>query len=181
MKPIMNTLTTLIFVLSLTSCRQPETQGELHKVKSPPLIDQRQDRPINPRRMNQLKDLEMVTVKIGTQRFKVWVMDSALKRQEGMMFLQDKEVRTNEGMLFAFPDSDDRSFWMQNTYIPLDIAYIGKDKKIVSVHSMRPHDETGVPSAGPAMYALELKAGTFRKYGIKAGQKVEFPASVKGS
>jgi len=178
---MMNTLTTMIFALSLTSCNGIQPQGELHKVKSPPLIDQRQDRPVNPRRMHQLKDLEVVTVKIGTQRFKSFVMDTSLKRQEGMMFLQDKEVRTNEGMLFAFPDSDDRSFWMQNTYIPLDIAYISKNKRIVSVHTMRPLDESGVPSAGPAMYALEVKAGTFRKYGIKAGQKVEFPASVKGS
>lgn len=177
---MMTTLTTLILVLT-TSCGPTQPQGELRKVKSPPLIDQRQDRPVNPRRMHQLKDLEMVTIKIGTQRFKAFVMDTALKRQEGMMFLQDKEVKSGEGMLFAFPDSDDRSFWMQNTYIPLDIAYISKNKRIVSVHTMRPLDETGVPSAGPAMYALEVKAGTFRKYGIKAGQKVEFPASIKGS
>jgi len=178
---MMTSLTTLILALFLCSCDATQPQGELRKVKSPPLIDQRQDRPINSRRMHQLKDLEVITVKIGTQRFKAFVMDTSLKRQEGMMFLQDKEVRTNEGMLFAFPDSDDRSFWMQNTYIGLDIAYIGKDKRIVSVHTMKPLDETGIPSGGPAMYALEVKAGTFRKYGIKSGQKVEFPASVKGS
>lgn len=172
----MITVATLVFVLALTG-----PQSELNSLTSPPLIDKRQDRPINPKRIHQLKDLEVVTVKIGTQRFKAFVMDTPLKRQEGMMFLQDREVRANEGMLFAFPDSDDRSFWMQNTLIPLDIAYISKGKRIVSIHTMRPLDETGVPSAGPAMYALELKAGTFRKHGIKAGAKVEFPASVKGS
>lgn len=133
----------------------------------------------NPKRRYQLSGLQRVQIEVASHKLQVWLMDSELKRMEGMMFLTDAEVKDDEGMLFVFAREEPRSFWMRNTLIPLDIAYIGKDGKIVSTHQMAAYDERGTLSKGPAMYALEMKMGAFKRLGIKAGQKVTIPASVK--
>lgn len=127
----------------------------------------------NDYRINQLRDLKKTTVKIGKHAFTCWIADDTSKRTEGMMFLTAKEVKPNEGMIFVHPNPQPLSFWMKNTLIGLDIAFIRKDGTIVSTHTMKPLDETGVPSGGPATYALEVKAGTFKKLGIKKGLKAK--------
>jgi uncharacterized membrane protein (UPF0127 family) len=108
-------------------------------------------------------------------------MDTPTKRNEGMMFLRDKEVKLSEGMIFVFAEPQPLSFWMKNTYIPLDIAFIDKSGKILNVAQMKPLDESGTPSKGDALYVLEMKKGAFKKYGVKAGQKLAIPKSVKAS
>lgn len=143
---------------------------------------QNQQKPgTNDARIHQLYDLKTTKVTIGGHTFNSWVADEESAREEGMMFLEDKEVKATEGMLFVFPDEKDRSFWMKNTYIDLDIAYISKAGKVVSVKTMKAHDETGVPSDGPAMYALEVKAGTFKRAGIRKGMAATINPPVKGS
>lgn len=138
-----------------------------------------QDPSFNDKRVNQLKDLQRTTVKVGGKSIKVWVMDDDMKRQEGMMWLTEKEVKDEEGMLFVFPDEDQRSFWMQNTVLPLDICYIGSKGKVVSVVQGKSYDETGLPSKGKAQYVLELKKGMAAKFGIKAGVTLELPKDAK--
>lgn len=125
-------------------------------------------------RVYQLKDLARTTVTIEKHKWNVWIMDSNGKRMEGMMRLHDKDIKDDDGMIFVFPDEDYRGFWMKNTNIPLDIAFIGSDERITNVATMKPHDETTTPSTRPAMYVLEVKAGQFKKYGIRAGMKVQF-------
>lgn len=134
----------------------------------------------NPKRLYQLAEIKREKIKVGSVALNAWIMDTGAKRQEGMMFLTEKEVQANDAMLFVFPDEAPRSFWMANTLIPLDIAYISKAKKVVSVHAMRALDQTGVPSAKPAMYALEMKKGAFKRLGIKVGQTLTLPATVVG-
>lgn len=133
----------------------------------------------NDYRLNQLRDLAKTTVKIGKHAFTCWVADNDSKRAEGMMFLTDKEVKPTEGMIFVFPNPQPLSFWMKNTLIDLDIAYIQRDGTIVSVHTMKRLRETSVPSGGPATFALEVKAGTFKRLGIKKGMKAKIDPKVK--
>lgn len=133
----------------------------------------------NEARLHQLADLKTVKVTIGKHTFKAWVMDDDSKRAEGMMFVSKAEVPANFGMLFVFPDEAERSFWMRNTLIDLDIAYMRKDGTVVSVSTMKALDETGVPSKGPAMYALEVPGGTFKRLGIKPGAKATIDPPVK--
>ena len=136
--------------------------------------------PTNPNRMFQLSELEVVDVKIGEHPFKLWVMDTYAKRQEGMMYLQNSDFKDNEGMIFVFPDSAPRNFWMKNTFVPLDIAYINTSKTILNVLTMKAHDiDTPYNSRGSAMYVIEVRAGLFAKLEIKAGMKVTIPESVK--
>jgi hypothetical protein len=84
-----------------------------------------------------------------------------------------KTMAPGHGMLFEFPQAEQQTFWMKNTYIPLDIIYIGRDGRIVSISAnAKPFDESPLPSAGPANGVLEIKGGLSAKLGIKAGDKV---------
>jgi uncharacterized protein len=140
---------------------------------------QKEDQAVNPHRIYQLADLETTTIEIGGQKFTVWIMDTESKRREGMMFLRDPEVKLEQGMLFVFGEDQPLSFWMRNTLIPLDLAYIRSDGRIVSTHRMRALDEEGVPSKGPAKYVLEMKQGAFAKFDIREGMTVKIPPHVK--
>ncbi|HZH97467.1 MAG TPA: DUF192 domain-containing protein [Fimbriimonadaceae bacterium] len=135
----------------------------------------------NPNRVYQLSELKTTTLSLGKHSIKAWIMDDNSKRMEGMMFLKDRDVKIEQGMLFVFPDEDERSFWMHNTLIPLDIAYIAKSGRIVSTARLRALDETGVPSNGAAMYVLEMKAGAFAKFGVKKGMQVGIPKDIRAA
>jgi hypothetical protein len=135
--------------------------------------------PSNPRRFFQLKDLRTVQIKVAGNTITVWVMDSDAKRQEGMMFLTNGEVNDEEGMLFVFPDVQRRSFWMSNTVLPLDLAYLDAKGKILNIAQGKPFDESPIPSAGPSLYVLEMKQGMMKKLGIEKGMVVTIPANVK--
>ena len=82
-------------------------------------------------------------------------------------------------MLFIFESEQMLSFWMQNTSIPLSIAYINADGVIVDILDMNPFDLTAVPSSRPAMYALEVNQGEFEKRGIRPGNRVIFSEEIK--
>jgi uncharacterized membrane protein (UPF0127 family) len=72
----------------------------------------------------------------------------------------------------VFPRPEPLSFWMRNTYIPLSIAFIDAEGRILNVEDMAPRDETGVPSRGAALYALEMRKGWFADRGVVAGARV---------
>ena len=79
----------------------------------------------------------------------------------------------NHGMLFVFDQPQPLAFWMKNTYIPLSIAFIGIDGRILNIEDMAPQTEMLHESRGAAMYALEMKKGWFAQFAIKAGDRVE--------
>ena len=80
----------------------------------------------------------------------------------------------NNGMLFLFPNTDKRTFWMKNTHIPLSIAFMDDAGRIVMIHQMEA-DQTSTTyhSFQPARYALEVNQGWFILHGIKPGDRVE--------
>jgi hypothetical protein len=95
------------------------------------------------------------------------------ERQRGLMFREN--LPEDQGMLFVFPVAQVQSFWMRNTFIPLDIAFISSEGVIVDIQRMKPVDESILyTSSGPALYALEVNAGWFEKHGIQAGAAVKF-------
>ena len=85
----------------------------------------------------------------------------------------------NQGMLFVYPQSDLRTFWMKDTRIPLSIAFLDDAGNIINIEIMSP-DQTGKKyhSSKPALYALEVNQGWFKLNGIKAGDRVEMKPSV---
>lgn len=131
--------------------------------------------PAAEQRQFALNALQKIPLKIGSHTLKVWVMDTDAKREEGMMFLKDKQVKASEGMLFVFPYAAPLSFWMKNTLIPLDVAYLGADKRIINIAQMKARDETPVLSEAPAQYALEVKKGTLERWAVQDGTLAVFP------
>jgi uncharacterized membrane protein (UPF0127 family) len=110
----------------------------------------------------------------GDHAFNIEVVDTPAARQRGLMFRQALEP--NAGMLFDFKQSEEVSFWMMNTYIPLDMIFIRADGTIANVHvNAVPHDPTGIPSEGPVQFVLEIPGGRSVELGIAAGDKVEHP------
>ncbi len=121
---------------------------------------------------------ESATVTIdasGGQRVEVEVeiADDYAERQRGLM--ERTELAENAGMLFVFDREQQLSFWMRNTLIPLSIAYIDAEERIIDIQDMQPLDETSHPSAEPAMYALEVNQGFFDEHGVGVGDEVELP------
>ena len=89
------------------------------------------------------------------------------EREKGLMFRE--KLDKGRGMLFVFPDVQIRSFWMENTLIPLDIAYLDESLVITDIQAMEPLTTDLHPSARPAMFALEVPLGWYAEMGISAG------------
>ncbi|PIR22711.1 MAG: hypothetical protein COV44_06035 [Deltaproteobacteria bacterium CG11_big_fil_rev_8_21_14_0_20_45_16] len=112
-------------------------------------------------------------VVIRGHQFQVEVMRTDAEWSKGLMFRERLGAR--EGMLFFGKIEQPRSFWMKNTYVPLDIIFISKDRKIVDIgKNATPLSEATIPSKAPAMHVLEVLAGTSDKLGFQPGDKVEF-------
>ena len=116
------------------------------------------------------KDLPLVDLTIKTAKLKAEVAADNNTRTIGLM--NRFSLQPDHGMVFVFAQSEPLAFWMRNTFVPLSIAYIDSKGVIVNIVDMKPQDESTHPSAGPAMFALEMKQGWFKERGIVAGDKV---------
>ncbi len=93
----------------------------------------------------------------------------------GLMYRKD--IPWEFGMLFVFPNDTTSGFWMKNTYVPLDIAFISAEGIIFNIQRMDPCKEGECPvyySPKPYRYALEVKAGFFERYGFGVGASIKF-------
>ena len=110
---------------------------------------------------------------IKGKRISVEVPRTIEEMNRGLMFR--KSLGSDEGMLFIFDKEKYQSFWMKNTSIPLSIAFINKEKRIVSIQKMKPLDITMhyLPPV-KCKYALEVNQGFFEKNDIQVGDLVEF-------
>jgi uncharacterized protein len=110
----------------------------------------------------------------GRHAFKVEVMRTDAERERGLMFR--KFLPADRGMLFDFKKVEPVMMWMKNTYLPLDMVFIGPDGRVVSTaENAEPLSERIIPSGGPVLGVLELNAGTVGRDGVKAGDRVENP------
>jgi hypothetical protein len=126
-----------------------------------------------PARPAGLQTLEIAS-KTGVHAFTVEVVDTEPEREKGLMFR--KELPEGRGMLFDFKRDQEVGFWMQNTYIPLDMIFIRGDGRILRIaENTEPLSTRIIPSNGPVRAVLEVIAGTVRKYGIAPGDRVASP------
>jgi uncharacterized membrane protein (UPF0127 family) len=102
---------------------------------------------------------------------KVELASSPEERSQGLM--RRKNLADGEGMLFIFERDEALSFWMKDTIIPLSIAFIASDGRIVEIKDMRPLDLSPVKSSRSVRYALEVPQGWFERAGIKPGDIVK--------
>jgi uncharacterized membrane protein (UPF0127 family) len=106
---------------------------------------------------------------------RVEVADDLAEQAKGLMYRTT--LGENRGMLFVYPDERELSFWMKDTLIPLSIAFIDSERRIIDIQDMKPLDDEPphYVSAEPAQYALEVNQGFFEKGGVKVGDRVDVP------
>lgn len=115
-----------------------------------------------------------LTVHSGEQKhvFKVEVASTRAQQAKGLM--GRTELADNRGMIFPQSKPQPMAMWMEKTLIPLDIIFIGPDKKIVNILTGQPNDQTVLSSAGQVIAALEIKGGMAQTLGIKPGDTVSW-------
>ncbi|PPR79572.1 MAG: hypothetical protein CFH01_00318 [Alphaproteobacteria bacterium MarineAlpha2_Bin1] len=105
--------------------------------------------------------------------FTIELVNTKEKRERGLMYR--KALNKNAGMLFDFKNSKKVSFWMKNTYIPLDIIFIDRRGYIVKTHENAvPHSIKSIDSEFLVRYVLEINAGLIDKFNINIGDKVVY-------
>jgi uncharacterized membrane protein (UPF0127 family) len=120
------------------------------------------------------KSVVEIVTKTGVHSFSVEVVDNDADRAKGLM--HRRSLPEGTGMLFDFHREQDVSFWMSNTYIPLDMIFIRADGRIHRIaENTVPLSLEQVPSRGPVRGVLEVIAGTSRKLGIAPGDRVAHP------
>jgi uncharacterized protein len=107
----------------------------------------------------------------GVHAFDVRLATNDAERERGLMFV--KSLPEGQGMLFDFKRDQPVSFWMHNTYIPLDMFFIGDDGRIMHIaENAKPMSDDLIPSQYPVRAVLEVIGGTAEKLGIKTGDRV---------
>ena len=111
-------------------------------------------------------------IRIGGVTVTAEIADNADLRAQGLM--NRDSLPENHGMLFVYGTAEVRSFWMRNTRIPLDIAFIDAGGVIINIEQMEPQSDQNYFSQGPMMYALEMDQGWFEANGVGPGDRLEF-------
>jgi len=93
------------------------------------------------------------------------------ERAKGLMYR--KNLPDGEGMLFIFDRDQQLSFWMKNTLIPLSIAFISSDGRIIDIKDMQPNDLNSIKSSRSVRYALEVPQGWFGRVSVTVGDIVK--------
>lgn len=149
-----------LVVSNLTSCKEDKPSRQVTQVK------------VEFKKEGELQLLKAANDSL-VATLDIEIADDDYQTQTGLMYR--KSMQQNHGMLFIFPDTDFRSFYMKNTEIPLDIIYISDSKAIVSIQkNAQPMNETSLPSEGPAKYVLEVNAGLSDTWQLEKGDKIDF-------
>jgi len=115
----------------------------------------------------------LVEIASGQARhhFDVWVADNPQRSEQGLMFVRD--LATDEGMLFPEREPRIMTMWMKNTYIELDMVFVGADGRIVRIaEHARPLSLDTISSGAPVTAVLEIKGGEAARRGLHAGDRV---------
>lgn len=119
-----------------------------------------------------------IATKDREHAFRVWVADTPARRTQGLMHV--RELAADRGMLFLFDGPQLASFWMKNTYVPLDLLFVAADGRIIRIaENATPHSLDLISSMGPVVGVVELRGGTARRLGIATGDRVRVAASTK--
>jgi hypothetical protein len=116
--------------------------------------------------------LPKIPLYIKEKEIRVEVARTPEERAVGLM--ARKHLGKEEGMLFIFEEEGYHSFWMKDTLIPLSIAFIDREGRIVKITDMKPLTLTSHPPPKPILYALEMNKGWFSKNRIKTGDMIRF-------
>lgn len=126
-----------------------------------------------PPRLDLATGAVVVVTPQGERRFRVEVAEKDNERQRGLMYRD--HLDDDEGMLFLFERQQQLSFWMKNTWIPLDMVFIDEDLVVAGiVENAEPLTLTSRKVDARSRFVLEVKGGTSASLGLAAGQQVRF-------
>jgi uncharacterized protein len=158
--------------LCVLGCTQPQTQPQKKKIDKAPAV-------VQPEVKDQSqKDLPRGKVVLSTESGKeitvrVEIVADPETRSTGLMFRQ--RLADDEGMLFLFNEEEHQSFWMKNTYLPLDMIFIKADMTVLGVsENTVPLTLDGCSVPGNSQFVLEVNANFARRHDIKPGTKTRF-------
>ena len=114
--------------------------------------------------------MPVMELSAGFHRIEAEVAANDQNRQVGLM--NRKAMPTQRGMLFVFTHENTHCMWMRNTLLPLSVAFLDEDGKIINIEDMQPQTEDNHCARRPARYALEMNLGWFAQRGIKPGVKL---------
>ena len=119
----------------------------------------------------QASSLRTIPLTIGNHKIVAEVAETDEQRMRGLMYRFS--LRPDQGMVFVFAQPQQLGFWMKNTFVPLSIAFIDSQGRILNIEDMAPQTEATHPSRGLALYALEMRKGWFRDHGVQAGDRID--------
>jgi uncharacterized membrane protein (UPF0127 family) len=126
-----------------------------------------------------LENLFQTELKIKDQIFNLWLALSPKQQQEGLSSLDAEDVKFNEGMLFIYPMNSIQTFWMKDTLINLDIAFIHESGEICNIYTMEEKSQKCFSSTKRIRYVLELRQGVFEELNLSVGDKIELSILIK--
>lgn len=114
--------------------------------------------------------MPQVELTAGIHRIEAEVAATQENRMRGLM--QRQSMASHHGMLFVFPQKAQHCMWMRNTLLPLSVAFLDDEGRILNVEDMQPQTDDNHCAAGPARYALEMNLGWFRQRGLVSGARI---------
>jgi uncharacterized membrane protein (UPF0127 family) len=122
-------------------------------------------------RVFRREPLQIATPDARMHSFNAWIADDEARRERGLMFIRKLEEK--DAMLFIWPRSQRIGIWMKNTYVPLDILFVGADGKVTRiVENAEPLSLKTLDSGGDMLGVVELPGGTASKLKIQRGALV---------
>ncbi len=116
--------------------------------------------------------LPVIKIDVGDKTVKAEVAVSETEQARGLMYR--RSLGKHDAMLFVYEQDRVLSFWMKNTFVPLDILYIKADKTVATIKQMQPQTTKTHSSEVPVRYALEVNQGWAKANGIEPGTQVSF-------
>lgn len=114
--------------------------------------------------------MPVLELSAGFHRIEAEVAATDQNRQTGLM--QRRQMAPQHGMLFVFTQNNTHCMWMRNTLLPLSVAFLDEEGRIINIEDMQPQTEDNHCARRPARYALEMNLGWFGQRGLKAGSKL---------
>jgi uncharacterized membrane protein (UPF0127 family) len=112
-------------------------------------------------------------------RFDVWIANTPQRQEQGLMFV--RELPARQGMLFPEDSPQVAHFWMKNTYIPLDMVFVGEDGRVAKIiASAHPFSLDVLSSDVPVIAVLEIRGGEAALLGIRVGDRVSWEKKPHG-
>jgi uncharacterized membrane protein (UPF0127 family) len=117
-----------------------------------------------------IADMPRMELTAGFHRIEAEVAADQANRMQGLM--QRRAMGANQGMLFVFPQAARHCMWMRNTLLPLSVAFLDEEGRILNIEDMQPQTENNHCAAREARFALEMNIGWFAGKGIKSGARI---------